>query len=277
MNTNLAKVAIHGFVALATLGLGCSGRRRISWSSSGHDAGNHPCPLRRGIRSDRVVAALWAWFVRRAMESRMPEPDARGHALVAAAIAFLLFLFLRFACSGRCIGSGRAPCSSGAGKRRLARINAIDRQQHEVGHRSIYLLLVLATLGACGTCLRFTGSCIDCPCSAWGRLPLRCARTMCGAGRVVALFIRRVATSLIAGPGARAHAFIATGTGVVLFVLLTAYDVWMSGVADRPAESIAQMDSDAVTTSIPTRIGSERGCRSSIRPSDRRMSGGCTT
>jgi len=28
------------------------------------------------------------------MESRMPEPGARDHALVAATIAFLLFLFL---------------------------------------------------------------------------------------------------------------------------------------------------------------------------------------
>jgi len=120
------------------------------------------------------------------------------------------------------------------------------------GHRSIYLLVVLATLGAWWHLPSFHGLLHRLSVLGMGTFAFALALALC-AGLVVlwALFIRRVATSLIAGPGARAHAFIATGTGVVLFVLLTAYDVWMSGVADRPAESIAQMDSDAVTTSIP--------------------------
>jgi len=95
MNTNLAKVAIHGFVALATLGLW------LFWAPSyflvffpGTTPETTLVHFAAAFAATAVVAALWAWFVRRAMESRMPEPDARGHALVAAAIAFLLFLFL---------------------------------------------------------------------------------------------------------------------------------------------------------------------------------------
>jgi len=120
------------------------------------------------------------------------------------------------------------------------------------GHRSIYLLVILATLGAWWHLPSFHGLLHRLSERGTGTFAYALALALC-AGLVVlwALFIRRVTNSLLAGAGARAHALIATGTGVVLFVLLTVYDVWMSGVADQPATLIAQMDSDAVTTSIP--------------------------
>jgi hypothetical protein len=120
------------------------------------------------------------------------------------------------------------------------------------GHRSIYLLVVLATLGAWWHLPSFHELLHRLSVQGTGTFAFALALALC-AGLVVlwTLFIRRVATSLLAGPGARAHAFIATGTGAVLFALLMAYDVRMSVVAERPAELIARMDSDAVTTSIP--------------------------
>jgi hypothetical protein len=120
------------------------------------------------------------------------------------------------------------------------------------GHWSIYLLVVLATLGAWWNLPSFHGLLHRFSVHGTGTFAFTLALAMC-SGLVVlwGLFIRRVATSLLAGPGARTHALIATGTGVVLFVLLMAYDVRMSVVAERPAELIAQMDADTVTTSIP--------------------------
>lgn len=120
------------------------------------------------------------------------------------------------------------------------------------GHRSIYLLVVLATLGAWWHLPSFHGLLHQLSAHGAGKFADALALALC-AGLVAlwALFVHGVATSLFAGPGARAHASIATGTGVVLFGLLMTYDVWMSVVAERPAELIAQMDSDVVTTAIP--------------------------
>jgi len=95
MKPNLTRVAVHVFVALATLGL---------WSvwAPSYFLVFFPDTMPEttlvhfaaAFAATAAVAALWAWFIRRAMESRMPEPGARGHALVAAAIAFLLFVFM---------------------------------------------------------------------------------------------------------------------------------------------------------------------------------------
>lgn len=95
MQTNLTKVAIHSFVALATLGLW------VLWFPS-YFLVLFPSTVPEtslvhfaaAFAATAAVAALWAWFIRRAMESRMPEPGGRGHALVAAAVALLLFLLL---------------------------------------------------------------------------------------------------------------------------------------------------------------------------------------
>ena len=95
MKPNLTKVAIHGFVALATLGLW------VLWFPSyflflfpSTLPETNPVHFGAAFAATAAVAALWAWFIRRTMESRMPEPGARGHAVVAAAVAFLLFLLL---------------------------------------------------------------------------------------------------------------------------------------------------------------------------------------
>lgn len=120
------------------------------------------------------------------------------------------------------------------------------------GHRSIYLLVVLATLGAWWHLPSFHELLHRLSVHGTVTFAQALALALCAVLVVLwTLFIRRVTTSLLAGPGTRAHAFIATGTGVVLFVLLMGYDAWMSGVADRPVELIAQMDPDSVTTSIP--------------------------
>jgi H+/Cl- antiporter ClcA len=95
MKPNLTRVAVHVFVALATLGLW------LVWAPSyflvffpGTTPGTTLVHFAAAFAATLAVAVLWAWFIRRAMESRMPGPGARSHALVGAAIAFLLFLFL---------------------------------------------------------------------------------------------------------------------------------------------------------------------------------------
>lgn len=120
------------------------------------------------------------------------------------------------------------------------------------GHRSIYLLVVLATLGAWWHLPSFHGLLHRLSADGTGTFAYVLALALCvGLVVVWALFIRGVATSLFAGPGVQVQALIATGIGAVLLALLMAYDVWMSAVAERPAELIAQMDSDVVTTTIP--------------------------
>lgn len=95
MKPGLTKVAIHVLVAMATLGVWLLWfpsyflflfPSTVPETSLAHFAA--------AFAATAGVAALWAWFIRRAMESRMPEPDARRHALAAAAVAFLLFLLL---------------------------------------------------------------------------------------------------------------------------------------------------------------------------------------
>lgn len=95
MKPGLTKVAIHALVAMATLGVW------LLWFPS-YFLVLFPSTMPEtslvdfaaAFAATAAVAALWAWFIRRAMESRMPEPGARGHAVAAAAVALLLFLLL---------------------------------------------------------------------------------------------------------------------------------------------------------------------------------------
>ena len=95
MKPILTKVAVHVFVALATLGLW------VVWFPfyflvlfPSTLSETSPVHFAAAFTATAAVAALWAWFIRRAMESHMPEPGAARHALVSAAVALLLFLIL---------------------------------------------------------------------------------------------------------------------------------------------------------------------------------------
>jgi hypothetical protein len=95
MKPNLTRVAVHVFVVLATLGLW------LVWAPSYFllffpDTTSETTLVHfaAAFAATAAVATVWGLFVRQALIARIPQPGARGHASAAAAIAFLLFVFL---------------------------------------------------------------------------------------------------------------------------------------------------------------------------------------
>lgn len=64
------------------------------------------------------------------------------------------------------------------------------------------------------------------------------------------VFLRSATRPLFDGPRARRHALTASGTGMLVMLLLLAHDAWMTRLAGQEAEVLASMDAASETTTL---------------------------